>query len=182
MEKSAGEIRVVIGLGNPGRKYHFHRHSVGFRVVDLLAEQYGAQWQEKGDALYAQVLIGDRNITLIKPQTFMNESGRVIPALLKSGIAAENILVVHDEMERPFGSLHARVGGSHRGHNGLRSIIAACGPDFMRVRVGIDRPEHKHLVSDYVLSNFSEPSDQVEQLIEDAACMVEESVRAFVTE
>lgn len=104
----------------------------------------------------------------------MNDSGKVIPFLEKKGIKPENIVVVHDELEKPFGKLAVRQGGSHRGHNGLRSIISYCSQDFWRIRFGIGRPENKADVSNYVLSNFSEDKDQLNQLIEEAADLAEQ--------
>ena len=150
-------IKAIIGLGNPGPKYHNHRHNIGFRVLDALAERHGGSWQTKDNAEIAQVMINNQRVLLIKPLTFMNDSGRVIPPLLKQGIKAENILVVHDELEKPFGNIGIRIGGSAKGHNGLRSIIGVCGPDFARLRFGIGRPDHKEDVPNYVLSNFVEP-------------------------
>jgi PTH1 family peptidyl-tRNA hydrolase len=93
--------------------------------------------------LLAEVMINNKKVLLIKPQAFMNSSGNVIPFLSKQGIKAENILVVHDELEQPFGKISFKVGGSARGHNGVRSIIAACGENFVRVRFGIGRPNQK---------------------------------------
>ena len=102
----------------------------------------------------------------------MNSSGKIIPSLLKQGIKTENLLVVHDELEKPFGKIEFKMGGSHRGHNGLRSIMEFCGPDFMRLRFGIGRPERKEGVADYVLSNFSENKSDVENMIEKAVEML----------
>jgi PTH1 family peptidyl-tRNA hydrolase len=104
----------------------------------------------------------------------MNDSGKVIPSLSKQGIKAENILVVHDELEKPFGDLSIRMGGSAKGHNGLRSIIGVCGMDFPRLRFGIGRPAQREEVPDYVLSNFSENQAELEQRIEQAVQMIEE--------
>jgi peptidyl-tRNA hydrolase, PTH1 family len=168
------KIKIIIGLGNPGKQYHYNRHNIGFLIVDALAATHHASWHKKGDYEYAEIEVNGENITLIKPQTFMNSSGKVLPSLLKQGIKAENVLVVHDELEKPFGKIEFRMGGSHRGHNGLRSIMEFCGPDFMRLRFGIGRPEHKEEVAQYVLSNFSEPSDELEKLIDNAVNMIEE--------
>ena len=104
--------------------------------------------------------------------------GKVIPFLNKQGIKAENTLVVHDELEYPFGKLKIRFGGSARGHNGLRSIIEYCGKEFVRLRFGIGRPEDKRMVGNYVLQNFSEDMSEVEQLIEKAADVVEGAISA----
>ncbi len=167
-------IKAIIGLGNPGQRYYHNRHNIGFRVVDELAAQHGGMWQDKNNMEIADVLINNQKILLIKPQTFMNESGKVVPFLIKQGIRAENILVVHDELEKPFGKMAFKVGGSHRGHNGLRSIIGICGADFARLRFGIGRPAHKDEVSRYVLQNFSEDIAEIEHLIAQAVLMIED--------
>ncbi len=168
------DIKVIIGLGNPGPRFRHQRHNIGFRIVDALAQRYGATWQTKGQMECANIMIHDTNIILIKPQTFMNSSGKIIPALLKKGIKPEHMLVVHDELELPFGKIKFKIGGSHRGHNGLRSIIGVCGSDFARLRFGIARPEHKEQVPDYVLSNFDQTEAQVAEGIENAVDMIEQ--------
>jgi len=172
--KQSLDIQAIIGLGNPGRKYYYQRHNIGFRVLDALAERYGGTWQEKDVMQYCSIDINNNQVILIKPQTFMNSSGRVIPFLLKKGIKSEHILVVHDELEKAFGNLSIKVGGSARGHNGLRSIIEACGQDFVRLRFGIGRPPHKEDVADYVLENFTESSEQVDAHIDDAVGKIEQ--------
>ncbi len=167
------DIKVIIGLGNPGVKYYATRHNIGFRVVDDLVECFGGQWKTKGDAEIALITINNKQIQVIKPQTFMNDSGRVIPLLTKAGIVAENIVVVHDELEKAFGTVTLKKGGSHKGHNGLRSIITFCGPDFLRVRCGIARPDDKSDVANYVLSSFRENNDQVQCMIDQAVIEIE---------
>jgi len=165
-------IKAIIGLGNPGTKYHYNRHNIGFLVLDALAEKYNASWQTKPDRETADIEINNNKITLIKPQTFMNSSGKIIPSLTKQGIKPENILVIHDELEKPFGSIAIKTGGSHRGHNGLRSIIESCGAEFHRLRFGIGRPENKENVPNYVLSNFSK-NEIIEPLIDQAIEIIE---------
>ena len=167
------EIKAIIGLGNPGPQYRFNRHNIGFLIIDALADQYGEQWSSKDNMQATTVRINNQSVILIKPQTFMNDSGKVLSFLQKKGIKPENILVVHDELEKKFGTLALRQGGSHRGHNGLRSIIGACGQDFWRLRFGIGRPENKEDVSTYVLSNFQEDKHQLEGLMSDAVVMIE---------
>ena len=168
------EIKAIIGLGNPGEKYYYTHHNIGFRVLDQLAQNHGTTWQEKKVIEISTIVKNNKNILLIKPQTFMNNSGAIIPALTKQGIKPENILVVHDELEKPFGALSIKFDGSHRGHNGLRSIITACGPHFYRLRFGIGRPEQKEDVPDYVLKKFSQPALEVEHCIDQAVKMIEE--------
>jgi len=167
-------IKIIIGLGNPGKQYHYNRHNIGFLILDALAEKHHASWNKKGDYEYTDIDVNGEKITLVKPQTFMNSSGKVIPALLKQGIKAENLLVVHDELEKPFGNIQFRTGGSHRGHNGLRSIMEFCGPDFMRLRCGVGRPDKKEEVAQYVLSNFDTHSDELENMINQSVKMIEE--------
>lgn len=150
------EIKAVIGLGNPGSKYERTRHNIGFCVVDALSDRHGGHWQTRDIMEVAEITINGKRVLLIKPQTFMNTSGKVVPWLQKQGIKPENILVVHDELEKPFGKLSFKMDGSARGHNGLRSIIEFCGPNFPRLRFGIGRPEEREQVGDYVLENFSE--------------------------
>jgi len=168
-QQQTPSIKAIIGLGNPGRQYSRNRHNIGFRIVDALADKYGASWQTKDAMEYTTVTINGQNIILIKPQTFMNSSGKVCPYLAKQGIKAENIVVVHDELELPFGHIKTKVGGSAKGHNGLKSIIAACGELFNRLRFGIGRPEQRERVPDYVLENFSE---DVEPYIEKAVSAI----------
>lgn len=165
-------IKIVIGLGNPGPQYHYTRHNIGFLILDALAKSEHASWQKKTDREIAEITLNNHSITLIKPLTFMNDSGKIIPSLLKKGIKAENILVVHDELEKPFGKIEFKTGGGHRGHNGLRSIMQFCGPDFVRLRCGIGRPEHKEDVADYVLNNFSENPTDLEKMIDTAVEMI----------
>src|SRR5436189_6443097 len=96
-------IKIIIDLGNPGKQYQYTRHNAGFLVIDELAEKHNAHWEQKKDMEVAEIVINDEKILLIKPQTFMNNSGKVIPLLLKQGIRVENLLVIHDELEKAFG-------------------------------------------------------------------------------
>lgn len=171
-------IKVLIGLGNPGGSYALTRHNIGFRVVDALAQKHGLVWQMRGEMALAEGEIAGKKLIIVKPQTFMNASGRVAPFFLKRGIKADEVLVVHDELEFPFGKVAHRVGGSARGHNGLKSLIAAMGDGFQRLRCGIGRPEDKSQVADYVLHQFSEDPAQVEQMIEKAVAEIEKIIVA----
>lgn len=173
MNNSDKKITTIVGLGNPGPRFNNTRHNAGFMVVDALADKYGGQWHEKGNMALAEIVVGDAKLFLVKPLTFMNDSGAILPALAKKGVTASAILVVHDELEKPFGTLAIKEGGSHRGHNGLRSIMAAIGPDFLRLRFGIGRPEDKSLVNDYVLGRFSEKKEDVAKQVDAAVKMIE---------
>jgi len=176
MEKKISDIKAVIGLGNPGKKYYTTRHSIGFRILDALAQRNGVSWKEKDNMELTEINVDGKNILLIKPQTFMNDSGKVIPFLLKKGITPENIVVVHDELEMPFGKMKIKKGGSARGHNGLRSIIDVIGKDFYRLSFGIARPEKREDVADYVLRDFAEHADIVEEFIEEAVDMLQDAL------
>jgi peptidyl-tRNA hydrolase, PTH1 family len=174
-------IKAIIGLGNPGSSYARNRHSIGFRVVDAIADKLHASWH--GDDLieHTSVSLQDsagqlHSVLLIKPQTFMNNSGRVMPFLQKKGIKPDQLLVVHDELEKPFGKLGIKFGGSHKGHNGLKSIIGVSGSEFWRFVWGIGRPADKNEVSAYVLSNFlPEEESKVPELLDQAVKMILES-------
>lgn len=166
-------ILAIIGLGNPGHKFERTRHNIGFIVVDALADRHHGAWQKKDAMETTTINLGEQQVILIKPQTFMNDSGRVIPFLLKKGIKAENILVVHDELQLPFGKLKMRQGGSPKGHNGLRSIIQVIGQDFPRLSIGIARPERKEDVGNYVLQNFSESHADLQVMVDAAVTQIE---------
>jgi PTH1 family peptidyl-tRNA hydrolase len=168
------QIRAIIGLGNPGQKYSKNRHNIGFRVLDYIADQHSAAWQTAPSLEYATMRATDgHELILVKPQTFMNNSGNVMGWLQKKGIKPDQILVVHDELEKKFGQLVFKFGGSHKGHNGLRSIMGMVGPDFWRLKFGIGRPAEQSQVSGYVLENFSVQEEElVPGLIQQAMLMI----------
>lgn len=173
----SSSIKAIIGLGNPGHQYAYTRHNIGFQVVDALAEKYNGTWQTQHNFEKATITINNHKILLVKPQTYMNKSGEVIPYLKKQGINPDNILVVHDELEKLFGKISIKQGGSARGHNGLRSLIQHMGPDFYRVRIGISRPQEREHVSQYVLDIFSEPRQEVENCIFSAVTSIEKFIQ-----
>lgn len=168
-------IRAIIGLGNPGSKYVKTRHNIGFRVIDELVDIAGVSLQNTQDMAYADARFTapdgtqERRVYLIKPLTFMNTSGNVIPWLTKKGIKADEILVIHDELEKPFGHVGIKFDGSAKGHNGLRSIIERIGTGFWRLRIGIGRPERKEDVGSYVLEPFSKIEEEEIPFIVDLA-------------
>jgi PTH1 family peptidyl-tRNA hydrolase len=166
---------LVAGLGNPGREYADTRHSVGFMVADELARRHGASFRSKFSGELADVRL-DGRVALLKPQTFMNESGRSVGAAVRYfKVPAEALLVVHDEVDLEPGRLQARLGGGLAGHNGLRSVAQHVGTgDFLRLRVGVGRPERgdRRPVADFVLSPFP-PDLDVERLVARAADAVE---------
>ncbi len=173
----SSSIKAIIGLGNPNTQFVHTRHNIGFRVINALAEKHGGIWHTQQNFEKISVTINDQPILFIKPQTYMNRSGEVIPYLKKQGVQAKNILVIHDELEKSFGNISIKHGGSARGHNGLRSIIQFIGPDFTRLRFGIGRPEHKEDVAQYVLENFSESFKDVENAIQNAVTLIEKYIQ-----
>jgi PTH1 family peptidyl-tRNA hydrolase len=165
---------LVVGLGNPGDRYARTRHNVGFEVAKLFAERQGlSRFKQKYGGLYAE---GSR-VAVLLPQTYMNESGKAVgPARGALGVDLDHVVVVHDEIDLPFGKVEVRTGGGLAGHNGLKSLKRDLGSgDFTRVRVGVGRPESTdpEVVSRYVLGRFSEDP---RELIEAAADEVERCV------
>jgi peptidyl-tRNA hydrolase, PTH1 family len=176
---------LVAGLGNPGREYADTRHSVGFMVADELARRHGGSWRAKFSGELAEVRLDGLRLALLKPQTYMNESGRSVGAAVGFfKVDPEALLVVHDEVDLEPGRLQARLGGGLAGHNGLRSVAQQLGTgEFARLRIGVGRPERgdPRPVADFVLSPFP-PEVDVEGLVARAADAVETVARAGVGE
>jgi PTH1 family peptidyl-tRNA hydrolase len=149
------EINVIVGLGNPGKEYERTRHNAGYRWVDAIAEAKHAAWKRetKFSGWTTRIEEGGRDFWLLKPATYMNESGRSVAALLRFyRIEPAHMLVVHDELDLPPGTVKLKRGGGTGGHNGLTDIVEALDTkDFWRLRIGIGHPGHKDLVADYVL-------------------------------
>jgi PTH1 family peptidyl-tRNA hydrolase len=167
---------LVAGLGNPGREYARNRHNVGWMVVDELARRHGGSWRAKFNGQLAEIRIDGHKVALLKPETFMNDSGRAVQAAVKFfKLDPDAVLVVHDEGDLELGRLQARIGGGAGGHNGLRSVAQQLGtPDFMRLRVGVGRPGRgdQRKLADFVLADFR-PEDDPEALVRVAADAVE---------
>jgi PTH1 family peptidyl-tRNA hydrolase len=167
---------LVVGLGNPGREYTNTRHNVGRMVVDELARRHGASWRGKFNGQLAEIRVDGHRVGLLKPETYMNESGRSVGAAARFyKVEPDAILVVHDEGDFDLGRLQARKGGGLAGHNGLRSIAQHLKTqDFLRLRIGVGRPERgdPRPLADYVLSNF-EPHQDAEAIVTRAADAVE---------
>ena len=167
---------LVAGLGNPGREYERTRHNLGWMVADELARRLDASFRSKFSGRLAEARLGEARIALLKPETYMNESGRSIGAAARFfKVPASSLLVVHDDVDLEEGRLQARVAGGLAGHNGLRSIAQALGTqDFLRLRIGVGRPGRgdRRSVSDYVLSTF-DPETDVDALVARAADAVE---------
>jgi PTH1 family peptidyl-tRNA hydrolase len=167
---------LVVGLGNPGREYAQNRHNVGWMVVDELARRHGGTWRSKFSGQLAEIRIDGHKLALLKPETYMNDSGKSVGAAQRFfKLDPDAVLVVHDEGDFELGRLQLRIGGGSAGHNGLRSLTQHLKtPDFMRLRVGVGRPERgdPRPLADYVLSNF-EPADDSATLVSRAADAVE---------
>lgn len=162
------EIKAIVGLGNPGPAYCKTRHNIGFLILNQLADEHQGFWQTKNNMEVCSIIIDEKKLLLVKPMTFMNDSGKILPALAKQGIKQDNLLIVHDELELPFGIIKFKFDGSAKGHNGLKSIMALGGSNFLRLRFGIDRPGDRQDVPDYVLTKFKEPQDLLDQKIHEA--------------
>lgn len=171
---------LVAGLGNPGREYERTRHNVGWLVADELARRHGGSFRGKFSGQLAETRLDDLRLALLKPETYMNESGRSIGAATKFfKVDPGGLLVVHDDVDLEPGRIQARLGGGLAGHNGLRSIAQAIGTnDFLRLRIGVGRPARgdRRSVADYVLGSF-EPEIDADALIERGADAVETIAR-----
>jgi peptidyl-tRNA hydrolase, PTH1 family len=167
---------LVAGLGNPGREYERTRHNLGWLVVDELARRNDASFRSKFSGQLAEVRLGEDKVALLKPETYMNESGRSIAAAARFfKVDPDALLVVHDDVDLEPERLQARLGGGLAGHNGLRSIAQALGTqDFLRLRIGVGRPGRgdRRSVADYVLAAF-DPETDVDALVARAADAVE---------
>lgn len=172
---------LVVGLGNPGREYDGTRHNLGFEVVDLLARQNGATFKgPKGvAALATDYLDRGRKVILAKPQTYMNLSGEAVRELVRYyKIELDDVVVVHDDLDLPLGTIRVKRGGGDGGHNGLKHITKALGtPEYARVRLGIGRPQGRQSVSDYVLQRFAKrEQDEADVMVAKAAEACEQIV------
>src|ERR671922_673185 len=171
---------LVAGLGNPGRGYERTRHNIGFLVADELARRHDGSFRSKFNGQLAEVRLDGLRLALLKPETYMNVSGKSVAAARKFfKVDPGDLLIVHDDVDLATGRLQARLGGGLAGHNGLRSIASGLGTqDFLRLRIGVGRPERgdPRPVADYVLSDF-EPEVDVDALVSRAADAVEAMAR-----
>jgi PTH1 family peptidyl-tRNA hydrolase len=167
---------LVVGLGNPGREYVGNRHNAGYMVADELARRHDGSWRSKFSGALAEVRIDEHRVAVLKPETYMNESGRSVKGAASFfKVEPDAILVVHDESDLEVGRLQLRLGGGLAGHNGLRSVASHLGTsEFLRLRVGVGRPERgdPRPLADFVLSDF-EPHEDREALVARAAAAVE---------
>lgn len=164
----SAQVDIIVGLGNPGAEYANTRHNAGFWFVDEVARQFGGAFksEKKFNGELARCVIHGRDVLLLKPTTFMNLSGQALQPLMNFyKVAIENVLVAHDDLDLPVGTIRLKQGGGHGGHNGLRDIMARCGGNnFQRLRIGIGHPGEKTMVTSHVLKKAS---DEDARVIED---------------
>jgi len=168
-------VKLIVGLGNPGPRYRFSRHNAGFLVLDQLAQKHDmALSQRLFEALIGRGKIAGKSVIAVAPQTFMNLSGFAVRRILDFYRAeVADLIVIHDDMDLPFGTIRLKEGGGHGGHKGLISVIEQLGnPDFLRIRIGIGKPVIREMVDSYVLSPFSEEEMQTVPDIAATACDV----------
>lgn len=177
-------MKLIAGLGNPGTKYRFNRHNIGFMVLDKLAETCHITIGQTGfEALFGKGMIAGQQVLLAKPQTFMNLSGTSIRKFFEYyRIDIDDIIVVHDDLDLPFGTIRVKTGGGPGGHRGLISIIDQLGDSgFNRIRLGIGKPNRREMVESYVLSPFSsEETSQLQQVVNVAAEILTEMLSSGV--
>jgi PTH1 family peptidyl-tRNA hydrolase len=171
---------LVIGLGNPGRKYRPTKHNVGFRIVDRFAEKKGIRLKRRlGKVQIGEGRVGAERVVIAKPLTYMNRSGAVVRKLIKElGIPLDHLVVVHDDLDLASGRIKIKEGGGHGGHKGVSSIIEQVGStDFLRVKVGIDKPQTPEEGADYVLTPFD--NEQI-PLVDESMKQASEAIEAIV--
>ena len=170
---------LLVGLGNPGLQYSKNRHNVGFLIIDEIQQGYGfPKYKEKFSGYISETKIRENKVFLLKPQTFMNDSGRsVIEVSSFYKIPVENIIVIHDEIDLAPAKVQLKKGGGFAGHKGIESIGNHVGKDFYRIRVGVGHPGEKDLVSGYVLSNFSKDDNQwVSKILKSVSEQIETAI------
>ena len=183
-------LTIIVGLGNPEERYERTLHSAGFWFVDELARRFNGQfkYEKRFDADVCKVSIAGADIWLAKPQSYMNLSGRPVRGMLDYyRLTADTLLVAHDEIDLPPGTVRLKTGGGHGGHNGLRDVIKHCGRDFIRLRLGVGHPGHKDQVTSYVLKKASaEVESAIIRNVDDAAdvipVLIEQGLEAAMKE
>ena len=150
-------MKLFVGLGNPGAQYAFNRHNVGFMAVDVMAAAHGfAAWRKRFQGLTCEGRLGGEQVLLLKPQTFMNESGRSVGEAARFyKIPVSDVVVFHDELDLAPGKVRVKIGGGVAGHNGLKSLTAHLGNDYVRVRIGIGHPGYRERVIGHVMRDFA---------------------------
>jgi PTH1 family peptidyl-tRNA hydrolase len=173
-------MRLVVGLGNPGRRYAQTRHNVGFMVIENLAHRWSipADGKQLG-SLVGAGRIGNEKAMVVRPQSFMNRSGQPVHSLMGYfKLAPDDVVVVHDDLDLPFGRVQIKRGGGHGGHNGLRDINKHVGPDYTRVRMGVGRPPEGWETADYVLGKWNKAEQgEIGHIVDRGADAVESLLR-----
>ena len=161
-------MKLFVGLGNPGAKYARNRHNIGYMAVDRIASDHGfSPWRSKFQGVLCEGRLGTEKVTLLKPETYMNNSGQSVGEAMRFfKLDPQDIVVFHDEIDLAPAKLRIKEGGGHAGHNGLRSLDAHVGPDYVRVRMGVGHPGRKEAVAGYVLHDFAKADeDWVEDML-----------------
>ena len=172
-------MRLIVGLGNPGEKYTFTRHNVGFMIIDALLDS--THCTNLNFANFKALTFKSNNLILAKPQTFMNNSGESVNAVKKYfKIENKDIIVIHDDLDLPFGAIKFKIGGGHGGHNGLKSIDKYIGNDYIRIRIGIGKPKEKSEIVNYVLKKFTQ--DELQKLNYDIIPHVLKSIDIIINQ
>jgi PTH1 family peptidyl-tRNA hydrolase len=181
-------MRLLVGLGNPGPRYAYNRHNIGFLALDDIAERHGfPPWRKRFQGECAEGSVAGEKVILLKPLTFMNESGRAVgEALRYLKLTPPEIVVLYDEIDLAPGKIRVKQGGGAGGHNGIRSIDQHIGADYWRVRLGIGHPGLKHLVHSHVLSDFSDEEEAwldplLEAVAKEAPLLVRGDMAAFMS-
>lgn len=181
-------MRLLVGLGNPGPRYAYNRHNIGFMALDDIVERHGlSPWRKRFQGETADGLIAGEKVLALKPMTFMNESGRSVGEAARFlKLAPEEVVVLYDEIDLAPGRIRVKLGGGAGGHNGIRSIDQHLGNNFWRVRLGIGHPGLKHLVHGHVLGNFTDEEEAwldplLEAVAKEAPLMVRGEMNAFMS-
>lgn len=181
-------MRLLVGLGNPGPRYAYNRHNIGFLALDDIVERQGLSgWRKRFQGEVAEGTIAGERVLALKPMTFMNESGRAVGEALRfHKLEPADVIVLYDEIELAPGKIRVKQGGGAAGHNGIRSVEAHIGPDFWRVRLGVGHPGVKHLVHPHVLSDFTAEEEAwldplLEAVAKEAPLLVKGDMAAFMS-
>lgn len=181
-------MHLLVGLGNPGARYAYNRHNIGFMALDDIVERHGFQpWRKRFQGQLAEGRVGNARALALKPQTFMNESGRAVGEALRFyKLPSRSVIVFYDELDLAPGRIRVKLGGGAGGHNGIRSIDQHIGKDYWRVRLGIGHPGLKHLVTGYVLNDFAKADETwldpfLEAVASELPLLLEEGHEAFMS-
>ena len=161
-------MQLIVGLGNPGKKYQYTRHNIGYMAIEnIISAQHDYKIKNKFNSIIYEVIIDSNKIILVKPETYMNNSGDAVYQIANFyKINSKDIFVLHDELDIPFGKIRIKIGGGNAGHNGLKSITNKINNNYTRVRLGIGHPGKKEMVNSHVMGNFSGPEkDNLNQIL-----------------